>query len=154
MQQQVSFNTSEKCDLLWTKNSKVAYRELLDKFHIISYIPKLDELLEPDFIQGAILRILNYQKPPKGKKDKQLYMSRYCMENMSSKDYFEADKTYQTLKDQLYKYQGELKCNIDSSELFVIILIEKLLPMANLFFISRLLLKSVYFCICNKMRLW
>jgi hypothetical protein len=71
------------CDLLWTKSisfspsslnagynsnsnkGKNSAKEILDKFHIVSCIPKLDELLEHDFIVGAILRILNYQKREK-----------------------------------------------------------------------------------------
>ena len=38
--------------------SKIIDKELLEKFHLISYIPKFDELLDPDFIWTSILSIL------------------------------------------------------------------------------------------------
>ncbi|CAI2365299.1 unnamed protein product [Moneuplotes crassus] len=69
IQQQVSFNTSEKCDLLWAKNSKFNEKEILDKFIVINYIPKISQILESDFIQGAILKILNFQKSSYKNKD-------------------------------------------------------------------------------------
>lgn len=58
MQQLVSFKTSEKWDLLWSKKSKIITKELLEKFHLISFTPKLDNCLDPDFIWWAIVSML------------------------------------------------------------------------------------------------
>jgi len=104
--QHVSFKTSEMCDLLWINKSTLVEKEVLEKFHVISYIPKLQELLEHDFIVGAILRVLNFQKPVKSK-HKSLLIHRFYMENFSlAKNHGEIDKSYSRNNENILKYEG------------------------------------------------
>lgn len=56
--------------MLWTKNSRAHDQEILEKFFIVNYIPKIEEFVDLDFFQGVLVRILNYQVESKSKSHK------------------------------------------------------------------------------------
>ena len=75
-QKSVSFKTSEKCDLLWTKSTKLD-KELLEKFNIISCIPRIESYLDSDFICGALMRLTNKVNTSSAKYFDRFYLESY-----------------------------------------------------------------------------
>lgn len=104
-QQLVSFKTSEKWDLLWTKKSKAHDKEILDKFFFINYIPTIEEFIEHEFIQGAIAKVINYQTDKKKLRNKKI--SPFFYGNfLEPKSVLEEEKPSVCQLKDIYKYQG------------------------------------------------
>ena len=77
---------------------------MLEKFHLISYIPKFDELLDPDFIWCTIWTIIKNQED--SCKDESYYpIDRFFVESYSfPKWFFDIDKNYSNYHEESFNW--------------------------------------------------